>query len=109
MSRDELIGVLESHYRAGTVWGTPTREEDDSVRVIDCLGVEWVALAVVPEDLDDPAFPGRLVELASRTMPETGARCELELLPAEECKDAVEFLLRQLRLDERVSVYSQAA
>ena len=109
MSRDELIGVLESHYRAGTVWGMPTRAEDDSVRVIDCLGVEWVALAVVPEDLDDPAFPDRLVELANRTMPGTGSRCELELLPADECRPAVESLLRKLRLDERVSVYSRAA
>ncbi len=108
MSRDELLGVLEEHYRTGTVWGTPSRGDDGSVRVLDCLGVEWAALAVLPEDLADPAFPERLVELANRTMPGDGRRCELELLPAEECLGAVEALLRELRLEERVSVYARA-
>ena len=109
VGRDELIGVLEDLYRTGSVWGEPARAEDDTVRVIDCLGVEWVALAVVPEDLDDPTFPGRLVELASRHMPDTGRRCVVELLPAEECRAAVEALLRELGLDERVSVYARVS
>lgn len=38
-----------------------------------------------------------------------GRRCVLELLPARECEDEVQTLLRELRLDERVSVYSLAA
>lgn len=109
MGRDELTAVLEDLYRAGTVWGEPERASDGTVRVLDCLGVEWAALAVLPEDLDDPAFSGRLVELANRRMPDSGRRCVLELLPAEECREAVEALLRELRLDERVSVYASAS
>ncbi len=109
MDRDELTAVLEDLYRTGSVWGEPARADDDTVRVLDCLGVEWIALAVVPEDLDDPALPGRLIELANRHMPDTGRRCVVELLPAEECRPAVEALLRELRLDERVSVYARVS
>ena len=106
MNRDELTAVLEELYREGTVWGSPWREGDGTVRVDDCLGVEWAAMAVVSEDLDDPGFSDRVRELASRRMPDTGRRCVLELLPAEECRAGVEALLRELRLDERVGVYS---
>lgn len=104
-----MSAVLEDLYRTGSVWGEPTRTGDGTVRVIDCMGVEWFALAVVPEDLVDPDFPGRLVELASREMPNSGRRCVLELLPAEECRPALEGLLRELRLDERVSVYARVS
>jgi hypothetical protein len=107
--REELTAVLEDLYRTGSVWGEPARAGDGTVHVIDCLGVEWFALAVVPEDMDDPTFPGRLVELANREMPGTGRRCVLELLPAEECRAALEGLLRELRLDERVSVYARVS
>lgn len=109
MSRDELTAVLEDLYRTGSVWGEPSLANDGTVHVIDCLGVEWIALAVVPEDLDDPAFPDRLVDLANRHMPDTGRRCVFEVLPAEECKPAVEALLKALRLDERVSVYARVS
>lgn len=109
MDRDGLAGVLEDLYRAGSVWGEPVRAEDGTVRVLDCLGGEWVALTVLPEDLDDPAFSGRLVELASSHTPGSGRRRVVELLPAEECRAGVEALLRELRLEERVSVYARVS
>ncbi len=109
MSRDELTAVLEDLYRTGSVWGVPSLADDGTVHVMDCLGIEWIALAIVPEDIDDPDFPGRLVELANRPMPGTDRCCVFEVLPAEECKPAVEALLKNLRLDERVSVYSRVS
>lgn len=109
MDRDELTGVLEGLYRTGSVWGEPARADDGTVHVIDCLGIEWIALAIMPEDLDDPEFPGRLVELANRPMVGTDRRCVFEVLPAEECRPAVRALLRELRLDERVSVYTRGS
>lgn len=107
--REELLATLEKIYRRGVVWGEPKRAEDGTIRVPDCGGVTWIALAVLPEDLADPAFPARLRELSSRRMAETGRLCPLELLPAEECRAQLDALLRTLRLDERVGVYSLAA
>ncbi|MCC6223394.1 MAG: hypothetical protein IT201_07875 [Thermoleophilia bacterium] len=109
MSRDELTAALEDIYRKGSVWGEPSLADDGTVHVIDCLGIEWIALAIVPEDLDDPAFPERLVELANRPMPGTDRCCVFEVYPAEECRPAVRVLLRELRLNERVSVYSRVS
>ena len=107
--REELLAVLEGLYRRGSVWGEPSRSDDGTVRVPDCGGVTWIALAVVPEDLADPAFPERLRDLSSRRMPDDGRLSPLELLPAEECRAGVEELLRELHLDERVGVYALAA
>lgn len=107
--REELLTILEDIYRRGSVWGEPKRAEDGTVRVGDCGGVTWIAMAVVPQDLDDPAFPARLRELSSRRMPEDGRLCPLELLPAKECRAELGALLRELRLVERVGVYSLAA
>ena len=111
-SREELLTVLtvlEGVYRRGSVWGDPERAEDGTVRVRDCGGVIWIAMAVVPNDLQDDGFGERLRDLANQHMPGDGRRCPLELLPAEECRPAVEALLRTLRLDDRVGVYSIAA
>jgi hypothetical protein len=107
-SREELTAILESLYRRGEVWGEPARADDGTVRVTDSGNVTWIGLAVVPEDLEDPGFPERLRELASRREPD-GRLCPLEVLPADGCRAAVEAVLRELRLEERVSVYSLAA
>lgn len=107
--REELLATLEAVYRRGSVWGNPFRADDGTVRVADSGGVTWIGLAVVPEDLDDPGFADRLRDFASRRMPSDGRLCPLEVLPAEECRAKVEALLRDLRLDERVSVYALAA
>ena len=107
--REELVATLEEIYRRGSVWGEPRRAEDGTVTVADCGGVTWIALAVLPDDLANASFPARLRELASRRMPGDGRRCPLELLPAEECRAELDALLRELRLDERVGVYSLAA
>lgn len=108
--REELLRVLEGLYRRGLVWGEPLRADDGTVRVSDSGGVTWIAMAVVPEDLADEGFRGRLVELSRQRMPPPdGRRCVLELLPAEECADHVKAILRELRLDEIVGVYSRAA
>ena len=108
--REELLTILESVYRRGGVWGEPQRTDDRTVRVPDSGGVTWIAMAVVPEDLTGDGFRERLVELSGQHMPEPdGRRCVLELLPAEECADEVRAMLRELRLDEIVGVYSLAA
>lgn len=107
--REELLATLEAVYRRGSVWGEPSRADDGSVRVSDSGGVTWIGLAVMPEDLEDPAFADRLRDFASRRMASDGRLCPLEVLPSEDCRARVEALLRDLRLDERVSVYSLAA
>jgi len=108
--REELLGVVEGIYRRGSVWGEPSRAEDGTVRVSDGGGVTWIAMAVLPEDVADDGFRNRLVELSQEHMPPPdGRRCVLELLPSAECSNDVQVLLRELRLDERVSVYSLAA
>lgn len=108
--REELLDVLEGIYRGGDVWGEPSRADDGTLRVPDSGGVTWIAMAVVPEDLDDDGLRDRLVALSGEHMPSPdGRRCVLELLPAKECESDVQALLRELRLDERVSVYSLAA
>ena len=109
VKREELLATLEGIYRRGSVWGEPRRSEDGTVTVADCGGVTWIALAVLPDDLDDAGFPARLRDLANRRMPGDGRRCPLELLPAEECRAELDALLRELRLDERIGVYSLAA
>ena len=108
-SREQLLLTLETIYRRGGVWGEPRRADDGTVRVPYCGGVTWIALAVLPDDLDDAGFPARLHDLANTRMPGDGRRCPLELLPAEECRAELDALLRELRLDERVGVYSLAA
>jgi len=108
-NRDELLATLEEIYRRGSVWGEPRRAADGTVRVPDCGGVTWIALAVLPDDLDDAGFPARIRDLADTRMPGDGRRCPLELLPAEECRAELGALLHELRLDERVGVYSLAA
>jgi hypothetical protein len=110
VQREELLDVVEGIYRRGSVWGEPSRAEDGTVRVHDGGGVTWIAMAVLPEDVADDGFRERLAELSREHMPPPdGRRCVLELVPAEECADDVERILRELRLDEIVGVYSRAA
>ena len=103
------MATLEEIYRRGSVWGEPKRAGDGTVTVADCGGVTWIAMAVLPDDLQDAGFAARLRDLADRRMPGDGRRCPLELLPAEECRAELDALLRELRLDERIGVYSLAA
>src|SRR6266508_1404318 len=70
--REELLAALEAVYRRGSVWGEPSRADDGSVRVSDSGGVTWIGLAVMPEDLEDPAFADRLRDFASQRMPSDG-------------------------------------
>lgn len=67
-SREKLLTILEDVYRQGSVWGEPRRAGDGTVRVADCGGVTWIALAVVPDDLEDAGFPARLRSLAETRM-----------------------------------------
>jgi len=106
--RQELTNTLERYYRG---CGFPVeRHADGSVRARGIGGVTWIGLAVLPEDLAEPAFTEQLLELAEERMPR-GERCPLELLPAEECADDLRALLAELRLERRghVEVYSLAA
>jgi hypothetical protein len=111
-TREELLAVLEEFYRRGLVWGEPWRPGDGTVRVSDGGGVTWIATAVVADDLADggEAFRERLLGLCAEHMPPPdGRRCVVELLPAQECAGGVAAILRELRLEERVGVYSPAA
>lgn len=110
--REELLSLLEELYRRGIVWGEPWRADDGTVRVSDGGGVTWIAAAAVPEDLAEggKAFREQLLDLCAQHMPPPdGRRCVVELLPADECADDLHALLRELRLEERVGVYSLAA
>jgi hypothetical protein len=110
--REELLSLLEDFYRRGIVWDEPWRPGDGTVRVSDGGGVTWIATAVVPEDLGagGEAFRERLLDLCAEHMPPPdGRRCVVELLPAQECAGDVAAILRELRLEERVGVYSLAA
>ncbi len=106
--REELQTLLETHYRS-CGWKA-ARADDGTVRADGIGGVTWIGLAVVPEDLDEASFEGRLVALADTRMPR-GELCPLELLPAEDCADRLRSVLDRLRLRERghVEVYSLAA
>ncbi|MHB8469555.1 MAG: hypothetical protein ACYDCH_07370 [Gaiellaceae bacterium] len=104
--RQELLGELERYYR-GCGWQVE-RAADGTVRAAGTGGVTWIGMAVVAADLDDDGFGPRLVEL-SDVREDDGARCPFELLPDASCAGAVKSLLAQLRLTERVSVYSLAA
>jgi hypothetical protein len=110
--REELLSLLEDFYRRGVVWGEPWRADDGTVRVSDGGGVTWIAAAVVPEDLADggEAFRARVLALTDEQMPQPDGRpCVVELFPADECAGDVHAILRELRLEERVGVYSRAA
>jgi hypothetical protein len=104
--KQELLDELERYYR-GCGWKV-ARAEDGTVRAAGTGGVTWIGMAVVSADLDDAAFGSRLLEL-SDVREDDGARCPFELLPDPDCAGDVRSLLAQLRLTERVSVYSLAA
>jgi hypothetical protein len=104
--KQELLSELERYYR-GCGWKVE-RAEDGTVRAAGTGGVTWIGMAVVAADLADQDFGPRLVQL-SDVRENDGARCPFELLPDGECADEVRLLLAQLRLTERVSVYSIAA
>ena len=104
--KQELLDELERYYR-GCGWKVE-RAEDGTVRAAGTGGVTWIGMAVVTADLADEGFAPRLVEL-SDVREDDGARCPFELLPDPECAEDVRSLLAQLRLTERVSVYSLAA
>lgn len=107
--REELLGIVEEIYRGGSVWGEPSRADDGTVRVSDGGGVTWIAMAIVPEDIAS-GLTDRILQLSSERMPEPDGRpCVLELVPAQECALDVAEMLRELRLDQRVGVYSLAA
>jgi len=104
--KQELLDELERYYR-GCGWKVE-RDEDGTLRAAGTGGVTWIGMAVVSEDLDDDGFSSRLVEL-SDIRENDGARCPFELFPDPGCAGEVKSLLAQLRLTERVSVYSLAA
>jgi hypothetical protein len=105
--RQELLDALERYYRD---FGWKVEGADDgTVRATGTGGVTWIGMAVVPEDLDAAGFGERLVELSEQRMPAGGERCPFELLPDESCAGEVRSVLADLRLSERVSVYSLAA
>jgi hypothetical protein len=103
--RDRLRKLLEDHYAC-----CGFRVEDGADGVVlghGFGGVTWIGLAVVGGDLKDPAFAERLRTLSDERMP-TGERCPLEILPEEECAEALTALLDELHLSEHghVEVYS---
>lgn len=105
--RQELLGHLEAYYR-GCGWPVE-RAEDGTTRAAGPGGVTWIGMTVLPEDLAAPGFSERLRDLSEQRMPTRGERCPFELLPAQECAAELRELLAELRLTERVSVYSLAA
>ncbi len=105
--RQELLDELERYYR-GCGWKVE-RADDGTVRAAGVGGVTWIGMAVVMTDLAEEGFAERLIELSDVQMAEDGPRCPFELLPDPECAGAVSSLLSELRLAERVSVYSLAA
>jgi len=104
--KQELLDELERYYR-GCGWKVE-RSPDGTLRAAGTGGVTWIGMAIVAADLDDEGFGLRLVEL-SDVREDDGARCPFELLPDPACAGEVQSLLAQLRLTERVSVYSLAA
>jgi hypothetical protein len=104
----ELVEQLERYY-AGCGWSV-RRDADGTVRASGPGGVTWIGLAVSQQDLSDPAFEGRLLELSSERMA-AGQLCPLELLPASDCALELEARLERLGLSSRphVAVYSLAA
>lgn len=105
--RQELLDELERYYR-GCGWKVE-RADDRTVRAAGAGGVTWIGMAVVETDLAEAGFAEKLVELSDVQMAKDGPRCPFELFPDPECAGAVSSLLRDLRLAERVSVYSLAA
>jgi len=106
--RQQLFGMLELHYRR-CGWKVE-RAGDGTVRANGPGGVTWIGMPILPDDLEEPEFERRLLELSEQRMPH-GQLCPLELLPAEECAAELEVRLRRLRLADRghVAVYSVAA
>jgi len=102
----ELLDELERYYR-GCGWKVE-RASDGTVRAVGTGGVTWIGMAVVPADLADDHFAPRLLEL-SDVREIDGARCPFELLPEPDCAGDLKSLLAELRLTDRISVYSLAA
>ena len=105
--RQELLDELERYYR-GCGWKVE-RVGDGTVRAAGTGGVTWIGMAVVETDLDEASFGERLIELSDVQMEKNGPRCPFELLPDPGCAGALSSLLSELRLADRVSVYSLAA
>lgn len=105
--RQELRALLETHYQTR---GWSFEHAGDGTVRAEGLGVTWIGLPVLPEDLDDPGFEATLLVLGDQRTAQ-GRLCPLELLPAAECKSDLTALLDRLRLRERghVEVYSVAA
>lgn len=106
--RQELRERLEQYYR-DCGWRVESAA-DGTVRASGLGGVTWIGVPVLPDDVGEPLFAKRLLDLAEERMP-AGQRCPLELLPVAECADELRALLERLRLRERghVEVYSIAA
>jgi len=107
-TRDELATALEEYYRS-CGWA-PERAPDGTVRARGFGGVTWIGLPVASDDLDDPGFEVRLLELSAERMP-TGELCPLEMLPSPDCAERLYATLDRLGLGERgnVEVYALAA
>ncbi len=105
--RSELLARLEDYYRS-CGWQV-VRASDGTVRATGTGGVTWIALAVVADDVRAPECPERLRELSEQRMPDGSERCPFELLPDAACEAEVRGVLSDLRLADRVSVYSLAA
>ena len=105
---EDLAKALEDYYRS-CGW-TAERAPDGTVRARGFGGVTWIGLPVSSDDLDDPRFEERLLELSAERMP-TGELCPLELLPSPECAERLHATLDRLGLGKRgnVEVYALAA
>lgn len=109
-TRDRLRDQLEAHYRS---YGWPvSRRPDGMVVAAGPGGVNWHAVAIVAEDLEQPQrLDARLLELANTRMPEGGELCPLELIAAAGCEPGLREALDRTGLNARphVSVYELSA
>lgn len=104
-TRAELTERLERRYRS-IGWKLAPSEEP-LLEAIGPHGVKWIGRAVVGEDFESEGFEAEILDLADRHMPEGNELCPLDLLPAEDCRERLDDLLRRNRLDDdpHISVF----
>lgn len=106
--RQRLTDLLRKHYRA---CGWKIEADEDRLAATGPHGVKWIGRVVVTEDLESEEFEAEIIDLADRRMPTGGELRPLDLLPAPECREQLDELLKRTGLDRttHVSVYSIAA
>lgn len=104
-TRDELTERLERRYR--TIGWRLVDSEPPLLEAVGPHGVKWIGRAVINEDFESEGFEAEILELSERRMPEGNELCPLDLLPAEDCRDQLDELLRRNGLadDPRISVF----